>query len=131
FAAVVGADAVEHAFGAVDVNQIAIDDRAAARAVVVAVLVAIVGRVLELPDEFTTLGLEARQPCVALMPVEDEHLAAADHPRTIAGAELLVPDDLEPSLRPRRDDALLRRHARAEGAEEFGPIVCAGVFFLG
>src|SRR5262249_8778827 len=42
---------------------------------------------------------------------------------TVAGADLLVPDDFQPVLGPGRNDTLFRGHAGAERTEEARPII--------
>src|SRR5262245_50569216 len=121
--AVIGADAMEHAFGAVGVDVVLVDDGAAARAAVVAILVAVVGGIFELPDEFAGIGLEAGEANVAAMAIADEEVAPADNGRAIAVAEALLPDELESLLRPRAGDALLGGHTGAERAEERWPVI--------
>src|SRR2546421_236058 len=96
--AVVGRDAVEHAFGGVDVDAVFINNGTAARAVVVAVLVAVVGRVLELPDEVAGVRLQTGEASFVVGAIEDEQPAFADRGWAVTAAHLLVPDDLEPLL---------------------------------
>src|SRR5262249_34579887 len=124
--AVRGSDAVQHPFGAVGVDAVAVHDRARARAVVVAVVVLVIGRVFELPEELARLALDTGRADLVVVGVGDEQPAAADARGAVAGAELHLPDEAQPLLRPRRDDARLPRHAGGQGAEEGGPVVAGG-----
>src|SRR6266853_2118027 len=49
--AVIDADAMEHTLGAVGIDTVSVDDGAATRSIVVAVVVLVTRRVFELPEE--------------------------------------------------------------------------------
>src|SRR5262249_22598600 len=112
------AHAVEHAFGAEDVDAVAVHDRRAAWPAVVVVHVAVVGGVLEGPQRLGGLGLPAAQPAAVADTVEEEEPAPADGRHRVADADVLVPEDLRPALGP--DDALLGRDAVVARAKEAG-----------
>src|SRR5205823_2362963 len=68
--AVAGADAVEHAFGPVQVDPVAVHHGAAARPAVVAVAVPVVRRVLEHPERLGRLGVPAAEAVAVAEAVE-------------------------------------------------------------
>src|SRR5207249_2891231 len=76
--AIAGPDAVQHSVGAEEVYPIAVHDRAAARAAVVAKHIAVVRRVLEQPQRVGRLGVPAAQPAAIANAVEEVEPATSD-----------------------------------------------------
>src|SRR5438105_10131878 len=107
-----------------DIDAIAVDDRRAARAVVIAEVVFVIGRVLVFPEEFAGFALETAQPRLVAVAVEDKETSAADRGHAVAGAEPLVPDDRQGFTPGGDSDAFLWRDAVAEWTQKRGP-VCA------
>ena len=98
--AVVGSQAVEHPFGAIDVDAAVAHDGAATRAVVVAVEVFVIGRVFELPDRFTSFALQAAQPGIRSLAIELVEPAAANHGHRITRSQRKLPDQSQAILLP-------------------------------
>jgi hypothetical protein len=65
---------MEHPLGAEDVDPIAVDDRAAARAVVVVVKVLVVGRVIKRPQFLAGFALEGGEAGAIADAVEEKSL---------------------------------------------------------
>src|SRR5207244_4367056 len=112
----------QHPLGAVGVDAVAVHDRAAARAAIVAVHVGVVGRVLEPPGFLAGQALAAGQPLPVAVAVEDVHAVVGDGRGAVALPQLDLPDDPQALRRPGGRDTLLGRNAVAGRAEEPRPI---------
>src|SRR6185312_11913591 len=109
--------AVQHSFRTVRVDAIAVDGGAGAWARIVAVIISIVGGIIELPQEFAGGGRSAGEPAIVVEAVEVEEFAAGDDGRGIAGAERAIPYLGEAGLRPRSNDSLFGGNIVVIGAE--------------
>src|SRR5438128_417566 len=94
-----GSNAMEHPLGAKNIDAIVIDDRAAARAIIVAVVILVVRRIFKLPEEFTIGAIKRAQARLVVMPVELKESAAADGRHAIARSDGLLPKHLKPAGR--------------------------------
>src|SRR5262249_53699868 len=98
--AIRGAKAVQHPLDAEDVYPIAVNYGAAPWTVIVAVLVIVIGRVLEFPKKLSSLAFETTQSGRVTFAVEVKQTASGHGGHAIAGADLLVPDDAEAVFGP-------------------------------
>src|SRR5207245_11070151 len=78
--------AVEHALGAEDIDAVAVDDREAARAAAVAVLVDVIGWVFEGPQQLAGFAFETLQTLIVADSVKDVRASAADRRHGVAAA---------------------------------------------
>ncbi len=120
--AVLHAHAAEHAVGAVDVNAVAVDDGRAARAVVVAKVIFVVGGDFKRPEMLAGFALETAQTGPVAVPVKLKQPALADAGHAVTRAEALVPHHAEVfSLRGNKN-TLLRRHAGSIRTQKPRPV---------
>src|SRR5262249_1055635 len=115
-------DAVQHSFGAVDVDAVAVDDRAGAWAAIVAVHVLVVGRICELPVFVAGGPGAAAQAGEVARTVKEIDAAARDGRRTVPFAEVRLPDEAEAFFRPGSEDTFFGRDAVAGRTEESRPV---------
>src|SRR5262249_14711940 len=92
------------------------------RAVVVAIVVAVIGGILEAPDFLAGLAVHAGQAGLVTMAVKQVQPAATDRGHAVACPGFPVPDHPQALLGPGREDALFRGHAGAQRAQEPWPI---------
>src|SRR5262249_17781816 len=85
--AVAGPHAIQHPLGAIDLDPVAVHHGAAARAIVIAVGIAVIRRIFELPEESASPPFQAAQAGLVVPAVELKELGPADRRHAVAGAD--------------------------------------------
>src|SRR5947209_4667358 len=78
------------------------------------------------PQLLAGLRIQAIETRFVAEAVELHQTAFRDRRRAVAGAKLLVPNQLQPALAPPCDDSLLRRTTVLNWAEKNGPVAAGG-----
>src|SRR5262249_35585439 len=118
FLAIRGLNAVKHPLDAVDVNPIAIHNRTAARPIVVAVVVLIICRIFEFPEQLCGRAPKAAQTSFVAMAIEQKEPAPADGRHAISHSNGHLPDYSKSRCAPRGDDTFLLRDTGSQRSQE-------------
>ena len=114
---------MELAVGAVGVDPVAVDHRAAAGAVVVAVTVAVACRVAEGPIALSGFGVQAVDDFLLALAVEVHQPGIVDGRGGVTGSLGQFPDQGRPAVGPILEQAGLGGNPVVCRAQEGGPIV--------
>src|SRR5229473_2870275 len=97
---------MEHSLDAINIDPVSIHDGRTARAVVVAVVVFVIGGVLEFPNELPALRVQTAQSRSIALSVKQIETAPADGRHAVTGSHRFLPDEPQPFGRPGTDDSL-------------------------